>query len=114
MHPRMEREQKTVRQMLCLFCREKHQAKKGELCRDCQEVYDYALLRLKNCPFQEGKTTCGNCKIHCYKAKMREKIREIMSFSGPKMIFHHPVSAIGHIFDGLRKDAIPKRKEPKS
>lgn len=30
---------------------------------------------------------------------MREKIREIMRFSGPKMIFYHPVMAVSHLIE---------------
>lgn len=28
---------------------------------------------------------------------MRERIREVMRFSGPRMIFHHPVAAVRHV-----------------
>lgn len=31
--------------------------------------------------------------------RMREKIREVMRFSGPRMIFHHPVAAIRHVIE---------------
>ena len=37
--------------------------------------------------------------VHCYKPDMREKIREIMRFSGPRMIFHHPMTAITHVIE---------------
>ena len=40
---------------------------------------------------------CRNCKVHCYKPEMREKIREVMRYSGPRMIFHHPAAAIRHV-----------------
>lgn len=111
MHHRMKREQETVRQMIGLYCREKHQLPGDVLCSECQELHDYAMLRLNKCPFQEGKTTCGNCKIHCYKPMLRDKICEVMRFAGPKMIFHHPVLALGHLLDGFRKEAVlPKKK----
>lgn len=48
-------------------------------------------------PFMETKTFCSNCKVHCYKPEMREKIREVMRYSGPRMIFHHPAAAIRHV-----------------
>ncbi|MGN0478669.1 MAG: nitrous oxide-stimulated promoter family protein, partial [Hominenteromicrobium sp.] len=51
------------------------------------------------CPFMETKTFCSNCKVHCYKPEMREKIREVMRFSGPRMIFRHPVTAIRHVIE---------------
>ena len=110
MHPRMKREQKTVENMIGIFCRDHHQ-KEGELCHECRELVEYARFRLENCPFQENKTTCGNCPIHCYKPGMRKKIRDVMRYSGPRIILHHPLLAIGHMIDGLRKKPGPKKQK---
>jgi hypothetical protein len=107
-HPRMKRERETVESMLAIFCRDHHHTKE-ELCRECRELAEYARFRLQHCPFQENKTTCGNCPIHCYKPQMREKIREVMRYSGPRMIRHHPLLAIGHMIDGLKKEPGPKK-----
>jgi Nitrous oxide-stimulated promoter len=109
MHPRMKRERKTIECMINIYCRGHHQSK-GVPCDECQELLEYARFRLKNCPFQENKTTCGNCPIHCYKPKMREKVREIMRYSGPRMIKHHPLLAVGHMIDGLKKEPGPQKK----
>ena len=57
----------------------------------------YANIVSDKCPFMETKTFCSNCKVHCYKPEMREKIREVMRYSGPRMIFHHPAAAIRHV-----------------
>ncbi len=51
----------------------------------------------------ETKTFCANCRVHCYKPAMREKIRAVMRFSGPRMIFHHPVAAIWHVIETKRE-----------
>jgi hypothetical protein len=51
----------------------------------------------------ESKTFCSNCKVHCYKPEMREKIREVMRFSGPRMIFHHPITAIRHVMESKKE-----------
>jgi len=109
MHPRMKRERKTVENMIGIYCRDHHYIEEG-LCFECHELAEYARLRLQNCPFQENKTTCGNCPIHCYKPKMKEKIRDVMRYSGPQMIRHHPLLAIGHMIDGLRKEPGAKKK----
>ena len=108
-HPRMERERKTVEYMIAIYCKDHHQTR-GKLCESCRELVEYARLRLKNCPFQENKTTCGNCPIHCYKPRLREKIREVMRYAGPRMIRHHPLLALGHMIDGLRKEPGPGQK----
>ena len=108
MHPRMKREQKTVDHMIDIYCHDHHK-NQGKLCEECRELAEYARFRLKNCPFQENKTTCGNCPIHCYKPKMREKIREVMGYSGPRMTLRHPLEAIGHMIDGLKKEPGPRK-----
>ena len=105
----MKRERKTVELMIALYCRDHHQTT-GELCQECGELADYAGKRLANCPFQENKTTCGNCPIHCYKPEFREKIREVMRYAGPRMTWRHPVLAIGHMIDGWRKKPGEKKK----
>ena len=105
---RMRREAKTVEVMIRRFCRDKHQP--GEtLCDDCKELLEYALKRLAACPFQEGKTTCGKCPIHCYKPGMRNKIQDVMRYVGPRMILSNPVMSVQHALDGLRKE--PQRPE---
>lgn len=43
------------------------------------------------------------CRVHCYKPAMREKIRAVMRFSGPRMIFHHPVAAVWHVIETKRE-----------
>ena len=109
LHPRMAREQKTVELMIGLFCRDQH-GTDGQLCGDCLQLKEYAGHRLKCCPFQENKTTCGNCPIHCYKPGMREKIRAVMRYAGPRMIWHQPLLALGHMIDGRRKEPGPKKR----
>jgi YbgA-like uncharacterized protein len=42
---------------------------------------------------------------------MKEKIRQIMRYSGPKMIYYHPILALLHFFDGFRKGTTVKKKE---
>lgn len=92
-----EREKELVSQMIALYCRKKHGSK--SLCPDCAALDAYARQRSEKCPFMETKTFCSNCKVHCYKADMREKIREVMRFSGPRMIFHRPIPAIRHVIE---------------
>lgn len=101
---RMQREAVTIAAMIGIYCRAHHHHK-ASLCSDCSELLEYARKRLTNCPFQENKSTCGKCRIHCYKTQMRQKIREIMRYSGPRMLLKHPYLALMHSLDGLRKKA---------
>ncbi len=100
-HPRIRRELKTVQAMIRIYCRANHQNLKT-LCDQCRELSEYAEKKLANCPFQENKSTCGKCTVHCYKPDMRKRIIEIMRFSGPKMIFNHPLLACAHLLDERR------------
>ena len=93
-----EKEKEMVSQMIAIYCRKKHKTKQG-LCSECAALDEYARQRSDKCPFMETKTFCSNCKVHCYKPQMREKIREVMRFSGPRMIFRQPCAVIQHIIE---------------
>lgn len=97
-----EREKQTVSYMIALYCKKKHKTGSG-LCTECVALDAYARLRSDKCPFMETKTFCSNCKVHCYKPDMREKIREVMRFSGPRMIFVHPVMAVRHVIESKKE-----------
>ena len=51
---------------------------------------------------REGKSFCSNCRVHCYKPDMRQ-IRTVMRFSGPRMVFYHPVMAIRHLIESWKE-----------
>jgi hypothetical protein len=105
--PRIAREKKTIKAMAQIYCKNHHGSKNGELCIDCAEFFEYAKMRLDKCPFGEKKSTCGKCLIHCYRPDMKVKVKEIMRYSGPRMLLYHPVLALHHAVDGFKK---PKKK----
>lgn len=70
-----EQEKRVVSEMIALYCHKHHGAKHG-LCDDCAALEEYARSRSDHCPFMETKTFCANCRVHCYKSEMREKIRK--------------------------------------
>ena len=92
-----EREKKLIPVMIKKYCHGKHKTK-GEVCEDCRQLTEYALFRLEKCPFKVNKQFCSFCKIHCYKPEMREKIKDVMKYAGPRMILTHPVFAFKHVF----------------
>lgn len=97
-----EREKQVVSLMINLYCKKQHKTKAG-LCPDCAALETYARQRSEKCPFMETKTFCSNCRVHCYKPEMRQKIREVMRFSGPLMIFYHPVMAVRHVIESKKE-----------
>ena len=99
---RMRREAQTVETMIRRYCRDHHQKATG-LCPECQQLLVYAHKRLQHCPFQEKKSTCGKCTVHCYAPGQRARIQAVMRYAGPRMLFSHPFMALMHFVDGLRK-----------
>ncbi len=91
---RKEREAKTVRLMIRLFCRGHHG--NSPLCASCEELLTYASRKVEGCPHGDEKPACRRCTIHCYDVAHRERIREVMRYAGPRMLLRHPVLAIRH------------------
>lgn len=89
-------EKKTVTQMIAIYCKGKRHGEE-HLCTDCEELLAYAHKRLDYCRFGEDKTFCQQCPVHCYKRDMREKIKLVMRFSGPRMLIHNPPLAMKHL-----------------
>lgn len=107
-----EREKKVVSEMIALYCRHHHGG--TGLCPDCAALEAYARRRSDRCPFMESKTFCSNCKVHCYKPEMREKIRAVMRWAGPRMLLHHPVLAVRHVWEARREAHRLKQQEEKA
>ncbi len=88
------RQKRTVEQMIRLYCRRKEGNK--ELCGNCRKLLQYTHDRLDNCRYGKQKSACKHCPTHCYKPAMQEKIRQVMRFSGPRMLLYAPHKAIKH------------------
>lgn len=91
----VRKEKDTVAFMIRFYCRRKHGGR--DLCPECRELLEYAERRLDMCPFGDSKKSCRHCRIHCYRPEMRERIREVMRYSGPRMFLFSPLEALKHI-----------------
>ncbi|MDO4535214.1 MAG: nitrous oxide-stimulated promoter family protein [Clostridium perfringens] len=96
---KIEKEKNIVALMIEIYCKGKHKSKKGELCTECSELKEYAHKRLNYCKFGENKSTCSRCTIHCYKKDMRERIKDVMKFSGWRLIVYKPMELLKHMFN---------------
>ena len=94
---KIEKEKKTMALMMKIYCKKKHKHKDC-LCEECQELLDYAHKRLDNCRHGEHKSFCAHCKTQCYKKDMKARVKEVMKFSGPRLIFYCPGQVIKHMF----------------
>ena len=83
---RITREKEMLPEMVKIYCHGVHKSKKGTLCKDCQELTDYALFRLDHCRWGNDKNFCSQCPCHCYKPDMRSKIKEVMRYSAENYV----------------------------
>jgi len=92
-------ERQVVHEIIAMYCRHHHEDR-GEdgFCAECRDLAAYADLRLERCPRMAEKTFCSACPIHCYKPEMREKIRTVMRYGGPRMLLYHPMMTLRHMF----------------
>jgi Nitrous oxide-stimulated promoter len=106
--PRLAREWKTIQAMVRLYCRHQH-GSSGVLCSQCQELVDYAGLRLKRCRFGSEKPTCAKCPVHCYQPDHRTRIKAVMRFTGPRMLWERPALSLRHWLDSLSSRRVQTR-----
>jgi len=105
-HRRLAREWETMEAMILCYCRDHHDTR-DRLCPECQQLHDYAAVRLERCRFGVEKPTCANCPVHCYQKVRREQVRVVMRYAGPRMLWQHPVLSLFHWLDGYRKAPEP-------
>ena len=101
-------------EFISIFCREKHNLEKKEtfvfkddrlrhtfdnkdqlLCEDCRKLLNHGIAKLLLCPYNP-KPMCKKCETHCYAPGYREKVREVMKFSGMYLIKHGRVDLMLH------------------
>ena len=99
---RRARSLKTIETMVRMYCRGHRHEGRAPLCSDCGALLEYATRRLERCVFGDAKPTCANCVVHCYKADMREQMRVVMRWAGPRMMLRHPIMGIAHLIDERR------------
>lgn len=104
-----EREKKMISQMIALYCHRNHHTRGAPLSR----VRGAERLRprpLRALPVHGDEDLLRQLPRARYKPDMREKIRAVMRFSGPRMIFYHPVAAIRHVVETKREKKRLKRE----
>ena len=104
------REKEVVGQMIAIYCHGTHHTSAGQLCPQCQALNAYAMERSEKCPFMEQKTFCSNCTVHCYRKDMAQQIRQVMRYAGPRMLLHHPLMALRHVWESAREKRQQNRR----
>lgn len=72
------------------------------VCNECAELLRYAEERRAFCP-KDPKPFCGHCDTHCYKPDMREYMRDVMRYAGPRSMLHgHAIDGVKHLLEGRK------------
>jgi len=110
----LDHDLKTLALFIQIYC--KHQHKEAEkslvslhthdvkaiagrdlhLCPDCTKLLTHAFVKRSHCPMNP-KPMCKHCPNHCYHLTYREKIREVMRFSGKHMLLHGRIDYMLHL-----------------
>jgi hypothetical protein len=106
-----ESEKRVVGNMIAIYCRAHHHTSRKELCAECARLCNYSMERLEHCLYGEKKPVCSACPIHCYREDKRLQIKDVMRFSGRKMMLKHPIDAIIYMVKNSRVQK-NKKNEP--
>ena len=90
---RVEKEKAMIVKMIEIYYKNKAHGTPEER----EELKAYALKRLDNCRHGDDKSFCSHCTTQCYSPKYKAKIKEVMRYSGPRIIFYHPWMAVSHL-----------------
>ena len=110
-HAKMITQRRTLEAMIRIFCHGHHGRRSG-ICPECRELLEYAERRLENCPFKENKPRCSKCTVNCYKPDMAGRIRAVMKYAGPRMLYRHPVLTGVHYLTGSKENTDMKKNSP--
>ena len=91
---RIAEEKSTIEMMIRYYCDRKHES--NGLCQDCEDLLRYAQSRLDRCRYGNDKPTCRKCDTHCYGPVYRERVKAVMRFAAPRMLFTAPIRWIKH------------------
>ena len=67
------------------------------LCQECHKLLTHGIAKLLQCP-HDPKPMCKKCTTHCYAPGYREKVREVMKFSGLYLVTHGRLDMVLHYF----------------
>jgi hypothetical protein len=109
----LRRDLRTLAFFIRIYCHAKHEQRspvvlKGfdieklagkplELCPDCTKLLQHAFVKRSHCPM-DPKPQCKDCPSHCYQEAYRKKIREVMRFSGSRMLLRGRLDYLWHLF----------------
>lgn len=70
------RREEVLKDLISMYCREHHGC--DNLCEECNELMQYALVRIGRCPNNMTKVPCNRCPCPCYSDEMRKRMKVVM------------------------------------
>ena len=67
--------------LISSYCKDAHE--NDDLCKECQELFDYAVIRINRCPNNVTRIPCSRCPCPCYSDEMRRRMKIVMDHSRP-------------------------------
>ena len=112
--PKLFGDLKTLALFVELYCRHKHADEAKEainlrthdveriagrkivLCAECRRLLTHAFVKRSHCPMNP-KPACKHCPSHCYHPNYRAAMREVMRYSGRKMLMGGRLDYLFHL-----------------
>jgi len=66
------------------------------LCPSCRRLLAHALVKRVNCPLNP-KPVCKKCLTHCFAPAYRAKIRQVMKYSGRRLVLSGRLDYLYHL-----------------
>jgi len=110
--PKKEKDIRILTDFVGIYCREHHvsadkqqftpvemglpaSSSRADLCPECDRLLKHGIAKLLLCR-HDPKPMCKKCRTHCYAPAYRERIKEVMKFSGLYLIKHGRLDLLLH------------------
>ncbi|MBI2909403.1 MAG: nitrous oxide-stimulated promoter family protein [Chloroflexi bacterium] len=109
-----EKDLLVLKDFISIYCREKHRAQDKSpfqikddrlrgtlgagdllLCADCTRLLSHGIAKRLMCPY-DPKPMCKKCRTHCYAPGYRDRVREVMKFSGLYLVKRGRIDLLLH------------------
>jgi len=111
---KLEKDLRVLVRFISLYCDHRHDAAAKEafalpgfdgqalgkrpvvLCHPCRKLLAHALVKRSRCPL-DPKPACKHCPVHCYHPTYRQNIREVMRYSGRRLVLSGRLDLLYHL-----------------
>lgn len=93
------RDLKTLEAIGRIYCDAHHRKAERDargLCASCGEAIDATFARAANCP-NHRSGNCEDCDVKCQRGDAQVRIKQIMRYSAPRMLFRHPLMTLEYL-----------------